>query len=325
MSIAHSAGLTLVGVRCCVCDHDDATLVGTGYDYEYRTSPDLFHAYQCNECGTVYLNPRPDVSEFERIYPPEYHSLEFSDESYSFVHRVRSRLEARRLLRYCAAAPPTARILDVGCGDGFHLGLLKAHGEPQWRLEGIDFDRRAVEAARGKGLTVHHGDLGAAGIEDSAYDVVYTLQTIEHVAHPDLFLAEINRILKPGGRLVVVTDNNESVDFAMFKGHHWGGYHFPRHWNLFSAESLGRLARDAGFRVDRIETIVSPVNWVYSIHNYLVDKRAPSWLVDRFTLKSPVSLAFFTVVDTVLQLTGRGALLNAFFTKAESPTETSER
>lgn len=302
-------------VACCVCDGNDATLVGTGYDYEYDTCPNLFHAYRCNECGNVYLNPRPDVSEFERIYPSEYHSLEFTDEAFSFVHRVRSRLESRRLLKYCEGARTGARILDVGCGDGFHLQLLKRYGDPTWMLEGIDVDRRAIEAARARGLEVHLGDLSDVDLGEEAYDVVYTLQTIEHVAQPDELLRSINRILKPGGRLVVVTDNTDSLDFAYFKRHYWGGYHFPRHWNLFNEKALGRLAGDSGFDVSTIGTIVSPVNWVYSIHNLLVGKQAPNWLVRRFTLKSPVSLALFTVLDTILRKIGRGALLNGFFIK----------
>jgi hypothetical protein len=59
--------LKLVPVRCCVCDTDDAELVGRGYDYEYFTSAEWFDARRCRECGNVYLNPRPDISEFPRI------------------------------------------------------------------------------------------------------------------------------------------------------------------------------------------------------------------------------------------------------------------
>lgn len=309
--------LALVAVDCVVCGGTESILVGSGYDYEYETSSDLFFAYECTECGNIYLNPRPDVSEFQRIYPSEYHSLEFSGENFSFVHRVRSRLEAKRLLRYCEGAPEGARILDVGCGDGFHLELLRKHGKKGWALEGIDIDHRAVEAARSRGLKVHQGDLSDLDIEERSYDVVYTLQTIEHVARPDELMRHINRLLKPGGRLVVVTDNTESLDFGYFKRSYWGGYHFPRHWNLFNGGALSRLARSSGFAVEQIRTIVSPVNWVYSIHNYLVGRGAPQWLVDRFTLKSPVSLAVFTVVDFVLQRAGRGALLNGFFEKVE--------
>ena len=87
---------------------------------------------------------------------------------------------------------------------------------------------------------------------------------------------------------MIVTDNTDSVDFGWFKRAYWGGYHFPRHWNLFNSSALTRLGHKEGFEVTALRTIVSPVNWVYSIHNFLVDKRAPGWLVKRFTLKSPV-------------------------------------
>lgn len=316
--LAEKERMKLVPVTtCCVCKTSDAEKIASGWDFEYRTSPDVFGVRQCKECGNVYLNPRPDVSELERIYPSEYHSLDFTAESFSLVHSIRSRLEARRLLRYCENVPSDARILDIGCGDGFHLKLLRRFGKPGWNLEGVDLDARAVELASRHDVTIHQGAVEDIDLGENRYDVVYTIQTLEHVAHPDKMLAAIHRLLKPGGRLVIVTDNTDSVDFGLFKKGHWGGYHFPRHWNLFNPSSLRRLARTTGFEVDRIDTIVSPVNWVYSIHNTLVDRDAPQWLVNRFTLKSPVSLGFFTLVDMGLQRLGRGALLNAFLRKPQ--------
>lgn len=317
-SPATAAPLSKVVVGCAACSSSESVLVGTGYDYEYGTSPDLFEAHRCLDCGSVYLNPRPDVSEFTRIYPSTYHSLAFTEENFSIVHKIRSRLEANRLLRYCDGVPNDARILDVGCGDGFHLGLLRDHGPGSWTVEGLDLDTRAVEIARRKGLTVHEGTVESIDIPDDHYDVVYTLQTVEHVADPFRMLASIRRLLKPGGRLVIVTDNTDTLDFRLFKSRYWGGYHFPRHWTLFDKTSLERVAARAGYETEAIQTIVSPVNWVYSIHNLLVDRRAPQWVVDRFTLKSTVALGVFTVVDSILAVFGRGALLNGFFRKPVS-------
>lgn len=310
-----SPPLKLVSVDCIVCGSKDSDLIGSGYDYEYWTAPDEFRARRCIECGNIFLSPRPHVSEFKRIYPSSYHSLAFSEENFSFVHKVRSRLEANRLLKYCTGVPPDARILDVGCGDGFHLRLLRDFGASTWAVEGVDVDNRAVAMASRDGLTIHEGSIEDLALPADHYDVVYTIQTIEHVADPFGMLAAIHRVLKPGGRLVVVTDNTDSIDFGWFRKGYWGGYHFPRHWNLFNRGSLARLAERAGYKTEKIETIVSPVNWVYSIHNYLVARHAPRWLVNRFTLKSPVSLGIFTIVDMVLQKVKRGALLNAFFTK----------
>ncbi len=313
-----TVALRLVTVRCCVCDSAEAEQIATGYDFEYFSSGDTFTVSRCLVCGNVYLNPRPDVSEFERIYPSDYHSLDFSAENYSFVHKVRSRLEARRLLRYCRGIPSDARILDVGCGDGFHLSLLREYGSPEWSVSGIDIDHRAVEHARSRGLEVQLGTVEDLVEQGPQYDLVYTIQTIEHVAAPDQMLAAIGAILRPGGRVVIVTDNTDSIDAGLFEARHWGGYHIPRHWNLFNRKSLARLARKCGLEVVSIKTIVSPVNWVYSIHNLLVDRHAPRWLIERFTLKSPVSLGLFTVLDVILSRFGKGALLNATFVKPSS-------
>jgi hypothetical protein len=128
---------------------------------------------------------------------------------------------------------------------------------------------------------------------------------------PPQVLETVFGLLREGGQLIIVTDNTGSIDFNWFKSGHWGGYHFPRHFNLFNRKSLSKLARDVGYDVKDLTTIVSPVNWVYSIHNYLVDHKMPQWLINRFTLKSSFSLFVFTVLDFVLQKFGRGALLQA--------------
>jgi 2-polyprenyl-3-methyl-5-hydroxy-6-metoxy-1,4-benzoquinol methylase len=313
-----SKQLELTHVTCCVCETDDAMPVGVGEDFEYRTSADTFLAMQCSSCGLVYLNPRPSVGEFERIYPENYHAFDFSQEDFGFVHKVRSRLEAKRLLELCRGLPDDARILDVGCGDGFHLKLLKKYGKASWTLEGVDVDKRACDAAEKSGLKVHTGNIEELDLAKNSYDLAIMFQTIEHVEKPEKVLSAVLEILRPGGKLVVVTDNTDSIDFKFFKGSYWGGYHFPRHWNLFNRKSLKKLAEKAGFEIAKLTTVVSPVNWVYSIHNLLVALAAPRILIDRFTLKSTVSLSIFTSLDVALQKFGRGALLRAILQKKAS-------
>lgn len=307
--------LKLTDVRCCVCESDNATIIGTGEDFEYHTSPDTFSALQCNSCGLVYLNPRPEVSEFERIYPPDYHAFDFSEEDFGFVYKVRSKLEAKRVLSWCKGLPNDAKIIDIGCGDGFHLSLLQKYGNKKWTLEGVDIDRRAAKMAMDKGLKVHVGSIDEIDLPKNYYDLAIMVQTIEHVAEPAEVLRAVREILKPGGKVVVVTDNTDSFDFKLFKKSHWGGYHFPRHWNLFNKTSLAKLAKKTGFEVENLTTQVSPVNWVYSFHNRFVDERKPDWLIKQFTLKSTISLSAFTMLDIVLQKFGRGGLLNATLKK----------
>jgi Methylase involved in ubiquinone/menaquinone biosynthesis len=305
------SGLALKRVECCVCNHSHATPVAVGKDFEYKTSDDSFLAFECRNCGLIYLNPRPADTEFARIYPDTYHAFAFSESSFGFVYTVRRKLEARRLLGLCRDLPANARILDVGCGDGFHLDLLREFGPASWRLEGVDVDERAAEMAADRGLTVHVGTVQSLPLDRAAYDFALMIQTIEHVGSPPDVLASVLELLKPGGRLLIVTDNTGSLDFTLFKSRHWGGYHFPRHFNLFNRQALARLAGKCGYEVEAIRTIVSPVNWTYSVRNMLDDYGAPRWLVEQFSLRTPITLGVFTIFDSLHQFFGRGALLQA--------------
>ena len=307
--------LNLVTVKCCICESHNAKPVGKGVDFEYNPGSETFSAVKCNSCSLVYLNPRPSITEFEKIYPPNYHAFDFSPKQYGIVYKIRSWLEAKRLLSCCEGLPADAKILDVGCGDGFHLNLLRQYGKKTWTLEGIDLDKRAIEMAEKSGLVVHQGSVESIDLPLNTYDLAFTIQTIEHVEKPDEVLKGIHRLLKPGGKLLIVTDNTDSVDFKFFKNHYWGGYHFPRHWNLFNGKSLTKLAAKTGYEVERVATQVSPVNWVYTIHNWLVDKKAPKWLRERFTLKSTISLSVFTILDMLLQKFRRGALMRVTLRK----------
>lgn len=304
---------------CCTCGTREADPLAVGEDFEYRTSPDSFVAMRCRRCGVVYLDPRPTAAAFGRIYPDSYHAYAFTEEEFGVVHRVRRRLEARRLVQVLGALPSGARILDVGCGDGFHLGLLREFGRSGWELVGVDLDERAVAAARAKGIDARCTDVAHTGEEPGSFDAAICIMTVEHVADPAGLLASIHDLLRPGGVLVVVTDNTASPDARLFRSRHWGGYHFPRHWYLFDARNLAALAGSVGFEVAGVRTMVSPVNWTYSVRNLLDDHGAPRWLVERFSLTSAPALAAFTALDGVLAAADRGGILRAVLRRPDRP------
>lgn len=312
--------LALEPATCPICGPGVVEPVAVGEDFEYWTSPDSFLAVRCAACQLVFLDPRPAESELERIYPPDYHAFDFSAERYGLVYRVRRRLEARRMLRWSAGSSADATVLDVGCGDGFHLDLLRRFGPSGWKLVGVEPDERAAHAARQRGLEIHGTTVADAGITAATVDFAVLIQTIEHVPDPVELLREIGNLLKPGGRLAIVTDNVGSPDFRIFGGRHWGGYHFPRHWHLFERSTLEAAARAAGLDVIEITTIVSPVNWVYSLRNTLVDLGAPTWSYQWLSLQGAAGLAAGTVLDGMMSLAGRGALLQATL---QRPAETA--
>lgn len=325
ISDAARTSIELVATKCAICGVDDCYPIAVGEDFEYRTSPDEYLAVRCRECSLVYLNPRPSEKYLQQIYPDTYHAFDFEPQKFGIVFRVRGWLESRRLLRWCRRLGDDARILDVGCGDGFHIGLLKTYGRSGWKLEGVDADPRAQLAAERRGIEVRCGRVEDIDLKPGSYDLILMIMTIEHLPDPLKTLRRIYDLLSAGGRVVIVTDNIESPDFHIFCNRHWGGYHFPRHWYLFSRTTLAKLAEKVGFSVEQNATAVSPVNWTYSIRNWIDDWKGPRWLVSLFSLQSPMALAIFTFLDIPLSWIGRGAILQSVFQKSDSHESTVER
>ena len=178
-------------------------------------------------------------------------------------------------------------------------------------IHSIGSVKRAIAAAERRGLTVHRGRVEDLDLPEASFHAAFLIQTVEHLPDPVAVLDAVRRLLVPGGRLLLVTDNTGSLDYRLTRRRHWGGYHFPRHWYLFDAPALRRLAAAAGFDVAELGTMMSPVNWVYSARNALDDWGASRRVVDSLSLDSPVALAAGTAFDTLHQLAGHGALLRA--------------
>jgi 2-polyprenyl-3-methyl-5-hydroxy-6-metoxy-1,4-benzoquinol methylase len=137
---------------------------------------------------------------------------------------------------------PRGELLDVGCGGGAFLADMRDLG---WNVLGVEPDPRAVEVAtRQRGLDVRLGTLEAQRFSADRFDAVTSSHVIEHVHDPLAFLRECARIAKPGGRVVVVTPNIESLGRRRL-GASWIGLDPPRHLHLFSRATLARLAERA--------------------------------------------------------------------------------
>jgi SAM-dependent methyltransferase len=114
----------------------------------------------------------------------------------------------RHEVAYLAAAEfcRGAHALDAGCGEGFGAAIVRAAGAA--RVVALDYDMVTVLNVRtGYGLPAVRANLVALPFRDAAFDVVLSLQTIEHVWDQPAFLAECARVLRPGARLVLTTPN----------------------------------------------------------------------------------------------------------------------
>jgi len=145
------------------------------------------------------------------------------------------------------------RLLDIGCSSGALLESARGHG---FDVEGVEPAAQAAEYARSTGLTVFQGYLQDACYPSESFDVVTLMEVIEHLPDPSALLKEVWRVLKPNGVFVVGTGNGASWTVQLV-GASWGYLHVAQHGghiSFFNPDSLGNLARQCGFRVERIET-----------------------------------------------------------------------
>lgn len=323
------SGLRTVSVACTNCGSGQASPIGHGCDREYpSTSSDVFTVVQCAGCGLHYLNPRPDVSELDVIYPTNYHAYNIrraGDAAPSRVTRLRHRIYSRRFrgpLRYLASLP-RIEVLDVGCGDGWMLDLYRAADPGRMATYGVDFNEEACEAARRSGHTVFCSRFEELD-ETRRFDLVNMSHVIEHVADPPEFVRKVGSVLRPNGIFVVETPNTDTLDWRWFRRGAWGAYHIPRHWTLYDPRSIRRLGESAGFRLRELRFHPAPVHWVWTGHNMCFERPGALSALGRRMFapldvfgggpKAFLLLGVFTLFDVALQMTtGRTSNMMAVF------------
>ena len=150
-----------------------------------------------------------DPAYVERQYASE-HGLAARKSFYDEVEGDDARQIALQAVR---EARPRA-VVEVGCGEGELAARI--HEELGVRVVAIDQSARMVELAVARGVDARVGDVQALHFEDASFDVAVAAWVLFHVRDLTRGLGELERVLRPGGRLVAVTNDADHL-FEMFE------------------------------------------------------------------------------------------------------------
>lgn len=170
-------------------------------------SSDLWNGYITSASATVTLY-RCARCSFARFEPPVTGSQEFYANITAKNYYVPEKWEFFEALRDLEGLH-IQRVLDVGCGSGDFLNVLRT-----LNIEGIgyEFGSEVAELARSRGFTVYSGDFPDVIVGDTGegcFDAICIFQVLEHVAEPHQLINAARRLLRPGGILIVAVPDGD--------------------------------------------------------------------------------------------------------------------
>jgi len=177
------------------------------------------------------------------------------------LYEIGDAVRRRDLVRAALGARSGERILDVGCGPGFYCAELLGEVGPGGSVVGLDSSPQMLDLAarRCEGLgavELREADASSLPVEDGSFDGALCVQVLEYVTDVRRALAELHRMLRPGGRAVIW-----DIDWATVS---WHSEDHPRMARVLAAwdehlvhpslpRTLAPLMRSAGFEGVRMQ------------------------------------------------------------------------
>ncbi|MCA9917146.1 MAG: class I SAM-dependent methyltransferase [Anaerolineales bacterium] len=303
-------------IPCEICGSNDHYLIASRTDL-FLGGDTKFAMHECAECGAIYQFPRPTPQKMADFYPSEYQQYTKGLAEDKWLTRLSRRYGLRKRAQVITNQVSTGKVLDVGCATGDFLSVMRTF--EGWDVFGIEPSHSPLKYAREKvGLSVVEGILNVAPFAENSFDAITMWDVLEHVYNPPEVLADVARLLKPGGVFVVNHPNVDSIDRKVFKDM-WLGYELPRHLYLFPGELLKGMMAELGFTEVARTCLYGSHAATFSSLMFLVEKRFKNPKIHRLARRMlfnvgarVIFLPYFKVIDYL----NKGSNITAVFVKA---------
>lgn len=264
--------------KCNLCSSEKIDLLFKLKDRLYAL-PGNFRFSICKNCGLIFQNPLLSEKELAEYYPKDYIAYDKTKSKrdkminllYNTYYSNKSKwyfkiifLPFKSLLR-SMPYKKEAKYLDIGCGGGGFLKLVKQRGMVP---HGVDpFIQFPI-----KELNIKNVSLFEAKYKNNTFNFITLNNVLEHVRNPKEILIECERILKDDGKIFVNVPNSSSLNYKLF-GSNWISLDPPRHIYIFSNKTLKEYGKKSGLKIEKInhksESFTILGSLLYVINNLL--------------------------------------------------------
>lgn len=255
-------------MKCKICGSKTKLIYKNLYDnrHGYRGRFDI---HICNVCGFMQTYPQLRIKNMSRIYSKYYPRKNINlDKVKKSGNNIPTKFQRwlRGLNGTCHFYVKSGdKVLDIGSGTGYSLVLIQSLGGEAW---GLDPDNNAENAAKKLGLKFHKGFIENCPFPKNYFDLITASQVIEHVPEPLKFLKECRKFLKPNGKIILSTPNNNALYEKLWK-EKWLHWHIPYHLNHFNKKTLFYLAKHAGLKIGWSKTVTPNLWTILQIKSWL--------------------------------------------------------
>ncbi|MCR9172977.1 MAG: class I SAM-dependent methyltransferase [bacterium] len=214
----------------------------------YSTDLKLLEAYsnvglvKCQSCNFVFSERIPSMQELLDYYSNNYERTSYlSPITVKRFNEILDRFEPYR---------KTGKLLDVGAGYGFFMEVAKERG---WDVYGTELTDEAVDHCKSKGLKMYKGEFHELDLESESFDVIVSIEVLEHLNTPNHFASKANEILRKGGVLYLTTPNFNSFLRYRLK-EQYKVIEYPNHLCYYTPKTLKNLFTSKGFDPLAIKT-----------------------------------------------------------------------
>jgi len=245
---------------CPVCDSTNIDLHLQTNDFFLSSEP--FSLFRCLSCGFVFTQDHPDEKEISNYYASEDY-LSHNDSargltSILFRFSRKIMLGRKRKITEKAAGLIKGRLLDIGCGTGHFLNVMK---KAEWEVKGIEINDKAREyAVSSFGVEVINPGLIAL-LETNSFDIITMWHVLEHFQDPVMYLSEVSRLMKADGVCIIALPNCSSYD-AEHYGKFWAAFDVPRHLWHFSPFTFQLFTQKSGFKIKSVKSLPLDVFYI---------------------------------------------------------------
>jgi SAM-dependent methyltransferase len=239
--------------NCPLCGSEAVTLLHRVPDY-FLTGQ-VFILSKCSSCSFIFLKDQPVGTDLEQYYKSDEY-ISHNNEAPGLtntIYRLSRSIMLRRKLLIVKNLTNTSSgsLLDIGSGTGHFAGIMKRSG---WAAEGIELnDKARTFSEKEFGIRSYEpGDISR--LPDEKYDCITLWHVLEHFSDPFSYIAEIRRLLKPDGIVLLALPNSSSADAVHYK-EEWAAWDVPRHLWHFNPDTLRIFSDNSGFQISGIRRL----------------------------------------------------------------------